>query len=525
VETARGALHFRIEPAGAPSLRTSLLTRGPFGDNLGKASSRRYHMVCIPAVSLSIPGWAPAHPGLLLVLLVGLLPGGLAAQLVQGRVLDMDTDEPVASAAVELLGAEEGDRVLATVVSDEAGRFLIRAPATGTYRIRAGHIGYRSVTTGLFDLGAGAEALEVELFLGIEAIPLAPMLIVSDRLARLDLRLYNRGFYQRRQTWGREGMGFGHFLDRAAIERRNAFRVVDILRDIPGVRIESRGGRLPSEITLRSVTSIGDMGLRCSPLIFLDGVLAASGSPDVEIPGVNPGAHIDELVSVADLAGVEVYPGLTAPAEFLRGNLCGVIVLWTGGGEDIRSAPPHPGFEDGRGSFSVELRAGSGIGDFAPTAAGLHWAPAAAGGVVLDWRIVSWFSVYGGASWNAFGCERSACSGLDVTFVSRGWDLGVRGDLDMSGRPWLRLGVVRHRLATRWVEDGEKGEMDSPQGVGLEAALGFEIPIHQGFSLTPGVRLLRWSVSDAEGSRFTDPTSPRDPLQMVVLGGGVRFRF
>lgn len=44
----------------------------------------------------------------------------------------------------------------------------------------------------------------------------------------------------------------------------------------------------------------------------------------------NPGAHIDELESVADVVEVEVYPGLSQPAEFQRGNPCGMIELWTG---------------------------------------------------------------------------------------------------------------------------------------------------------------------------------------------------
>lgn len=250
---------------------------------------------------------------------------------VQGYILDVATDEPVEAALVTLLEGESGETVAATATTDEAGRFHLAAEGPRTFRLRAEHLGYQTVTTPPFDLIDGEPVLEVEVLLGARAIPLAPLVIVSERPARIDLRLHTRGFLERRRQWGREeGSGFGHFLDRSDIERRNPFRITDLLGDLPGVRLESRGGRQPPEITLRSTTSILDQGLRCSPLIFLDGVPAAMGAPEREVPGGNPGVHIDELVSVAGVVGVEVYPGLTQPAEFQRGNLCGVIVIWTG---------------------------------------------------------------------------------------------------------------------------------------------------------------------------------------------------
>jgi hypothetical protein len=263
------------------------------------------------------------------VLMMG--PLGAQESHVQGYVLDVATDEPVQATLVALLEGESGETVAATATTDVAGRFYLAAGGPGTFRLRAEHLGYRTVTTPPFDLVDGEPALEVEVLLGAQAIPLAPLVIVSERPARMDLRLHARGFLERRRQWGRaEGSGFGHFLDRSDIERRNAFRVTDLLGDIPGVRPESRGGRRPPEITLRSTTSMLDAGLRCSPLIFVDGVPAAMGAPERHVPGGNPGVHIDELVSVANVVGVEVYPGLTQPGEFQRGNLCGVIVLWTG---------------------------------------------------------------------------------------------------------------------------------------------------------------------------------------------------
>jgi len=434
-------------------------------------------------------------------------------------VLDVETGAPVESAMVQVLEEAEGARAVAAAGTDVGGHFVLQVPGPGTFRLRAIRIGYREVTTPPFDL-APEEVLEVEVLLGSEAIPLAPLVVVSPRPARMDLRLHTRGFYERRREWGREGSGFGHFLDREEVERRNALQVADLLRDFPGVRVESRGGRRPGEITLRAVTSISDFGLRCSPVIFLDGSPVATGAPE-RPEARNPGVHIDELVSMADVIGVELYPGLSQPARFMRGN-CGVIVLWTGGS----TGTPEP-WSDGSGTFAVEFRLGSGVGDFAPTGADLHWAPGLAGGVRLERRAFSRAFVYFGASQSRFGCTRGACAEVEASFLSKGWELGLRGDLDMmTGRPWLRLGFVRHRLATRWAEEADSGERaSSTPGVGLEAEAGLEFPVVHGISLTPGIRYFQWSGSVDRQSLFTDPSTLRQQLRIVVLGVGVRKSF
>lgn len=91
----------------------------------------------------------------LLSLALGLLgwvtpPCNLAAQTVQGQLLDRDTQAPVEGALVLLLGTqgEEEDGYL----TNAAGRFLLRAPRPGTYTVRADRIGYESVTSDPFTL-------------------------------------------------------------------------------------------------------------------------------------------------------------------------------------------------------------------------------------------------------------------------------------------------------------------------------------------------------------------------------------
>jgi hypothetical protein len=243
----------------------------------------------------------------------------VSAQVVQGQLLDTATDQPVASVTVQLLRGEEGDNAATTDATDEQGHFVLHAPASGTYRLRTTRIGYQPVTTRPFELLREEDPIEVEVRISAVAVPLAPLTIVSERAARSgNLHLEIAGYYERERTWGRQGLGLGQFLKREEIMNTNPSRVSDALRMLRGVRVKGAGGRR-QVITLRG---------GCNPRVYVDGVRAATGR------------NIDQLLSPWSLAAIEIYPGLAKPAKFTRG-LCGVIVLWTGGGEPD-SPDPEP---------------------------------------------------------------------------------------------------------------------------------------------------------------------------------------
>lgn len=103
-------------------------------------------------------GWAFVPP-LLLLLLLG-SPLGLAAQAIQGRLLDHRTEDPVVGASVLLLNLE-GD-VVRSVLTDGTGAFLLQAPRPDRFHIRAQRIGYREITSAPMDVLRG-ELVEVEL--------------------------------------------------------------------------------------------------------------------------------------------------------------------------------------------------------------------------------------------------------------------------------------------------------------------------------------------------------------------------
>lgn len=239
----------------------------------------------------------------------------LAAQTVQGRVVASGTDDPVPQASVRLLLGERGDSAVATVFTDDEGRFQLAAPFAGPYRLAARRIGFTPVVTSPFDLLPRGGPLEVQLVLAEHAVPLAPLVIVSDRPARMGIRLLASGYYEREKNWGRAGLGQGHFLDREEITRRNAHRVTDAVRMLRGVYVEGVGGR-GRVITFRTVRRMNERA--CVPEVFIDGVPGATG------------ANVDEMVAISDVAAIEVYPGLSQPGQFTRGNLCGVVVIWTG---------------------------------------------------------------------------------------------------------------------------------------------------------------------------------------------------
>ena len=265
----------------------------------------------------------------LLLVALGAVSFPISAQVVHGRFLDDATGQPVASVTVELVwSSDDGDHTVAADVTDDQGHFILRAAASGTYRLRSTRIGYELVTTRIFDLVEGEEPFEVEVRISAVAVPIKPLTIVSERAARVgNMRLENAGYFERKKTYGRRGLGLGEFLEREEIRSHNPSRVSDVMRMVRGVRVEGAGG-MDQTITLRGQGA--NPGGRCIPPVYLNGAPTATGR------------DIDQVLSPWSLAAVEVYPGLSVPAKFWRdtGARCGVIVLWTGYAEP--ESEPEP---------------------------------------------------------------------------------------------------------------------------------------------------------------------------------------
>lgn len=78
------------------------------------------------------------------------IPGSSAAQTVVGQLLDADSRAPVEGALLLLL--DQGGSEVGGFLSNQNGRFMIRAPGPGTYTVRAERIGYETVDSDPFRL-------------------------------------------------------------------------------------------------------------------------------------------------------------------------------------------------------------------------------------------------------------------------------------------------------------------------------------------------------------------------------------
>ena len=90
---------------------------------------------------------AVAFAGLLL------LPAALSAQVVEGRLASAASGGAVQGALVTLVDAGGGE--VRETLSDSAGAYRLAAPAAGTYRVRVERVGYTTVNSAAFALGAG----------------------------------------------------------------------------------------------------------------------------------------------------------------------------------------------------------------------------------------------------------------------------------------------------------------------------------------------------------------------------------
>jgi hypothetical protein len=108
----------------------------------------------------------------------------------------------------------------------------------------------------------------------------------------------------------RRGLG-GTFLGQDDLERRGALYVSDVLRTVPGMRVEN--GRAFG-LAIR-----GRGG--CTPAVYIDGMPVFEGAED-----------LDQLVNPSAVMAMEVYTGLgSLPPQFagMAANGCGAVVVWT----------------------------------------------------------------------------------------------------------------------------------------------------------------------------------------------------
>jgi hypothetical protein len=213
-----------------------------------------------------------------------------------GLVVDQQSRLPIMGANVSLLGTR------LRTATDSGGRFTHARLGSGTYLLEVRAIGY-GVTSWVLRLRDG-EVLDHVFELAPAGVELDPIL-VEGRPGYAERRMQE---FEERRRGGR-----GVFITEERIRASHAATMADLLRGVPGVRLNCRSGNCTAQMTR------GARGI-CAADWVIDGMPATmSGSPHLPTVGI---------------VAVEIYRSpVEAPGEFLKGDSqCGVIVIWTKSG-------------------------------------------------------------------------------------------------------------------------------------------------------------------------------------------------
>ena len=214
-------------------------------------------------------------------------------------VVDSLTGEPLASALVGINGT-----VVAT--SDEQGRFSINSVDQGQILLDIRRIGYTAITAEVQVRDGPTGYLRF-------ALPAAPFQL--DAIVVEGKRATYYGFGRMRAFAERRRRGIGKTFTRSEIEAAHPFQLSDLMRRVSGARVTPSGfGQ--NRVSFRNPNS-GFRGGRCSPDIYVDGMLLRDWA-------------LDDVMPIENVGAVEVYnSSASIPAEFLSLDACAVIVIWT----------------------------------------------------------------------------------------------------------------------------------------------------------------------------------------------------
>lgn len=236
----------------------------------------------------------------------------IAQQLgtVTGSVTDT-VETPMVQARITAVGTK------LVAVTGVDGRFLLADVPAGLQILNVRMLGQKAILLPV-EVVAG-ETLHVQVRLEIEPVPLHPVEVTAEAAVAPQLR----GFYERRSR------GAGFFITREEIGRMRPGLFTDVLRRVPGIRLQPVRG--PSGSSYQAVTGRVSGPRACPMLYYMDGV---------PFP-VTGDVGINTLIQPEDIAALEVYSGASrVPLQFHSSNAhCGVIVIWTYSGE------PPPGRE------------------------------------------------------------------------------------------------------------------------------------------------------------------------------------
>jgi TonB-linked SusC/RagA family outer membrane protein len=238
---------------------------------------------------------------LTLLLLLGCAAGLAAQQVVQGRVTESATQNPIAAAQVQAKGTAQG------TTTDAQGRYTLTLPA-GVNAIIVSALGYETQEVPV----AGREVVDVAL--AQRAVSLEGLVVVGYTTE------------QRREVTGSVAT-----VSSSQLQEHKVATLEEALRgQVPGVHISASGepGR-PAQVIIRGQTGLGNP----TPLYVVDGMYMN------ENPNLEP----------QDIESIQVLKDASAAAQYGSRASNGVIVITTKRG---RAGPPrvrlesYYGFQD-----------------------------------------------------------------------------------------------------------------------------------------------------------------------------------
>jgi hypothetical protein len=218
---------------------------------------------------------------------------------IRGKVLSLD-DRPVQGARVEvpMWGTAS--------LTDKDGAFVLDRVPIGTQLLLIRHVGFEPTRTAVNV--TSRQPVEMRVTLGPVVNLLDPVLVTARRNYALD----KVGFTARQHA------GAGSFFTSDDIDKRNPQYISDILRDIPGIRVDHFAGGTSIQSATRITTILGGhWGGHC-PTVWVDGNQWRSASDQV-----------DEFVFPREVTGIEVYKPGEAPMKFRDVDECITLVIWT----------------------------------------------------------------------------------------------------------------------------------------------------------------------------------------------------
>lgn len=235
-----------------------------------------------PAPAATAPAAAPAGSVLE-------APGTLSGTASLSGVVSGVGDRPLADVQLRVAGAVGSAR------SDSLGRYSLTGLPAGTQMLEARRVGYVMVRVPVQLRGEHAATQDVAM---TRIVSLDSIRIVAQRSRYPEFERHRRN-------------AFGRYLDEADILQRNPFMTSDLLRMLPGFRIEHRGGE---DVVVSSRGSTSLRARSCPMNIVIDGI---------------QGMDID-MVHPADIAAMETYPShIGVPVEYAMQSPCGAVIIWT----------------------------------------------------------------------------------------------------------------------------------------------------------------------------------------------------